>query len=99
MNPGQGKRAASKLVKLQAQCDAWNAAHPVGTTVVLTRDDDVKIRTETVSEAQVLSGHSAVIWMRGVRGCYLLDRVAAAADAVPPPSSQSDAAAEPPDHG
>lgn len=80
MNPGQGKRAASKLVKLQAQCDAWNAAHPVGTIVVLTRDDDVKIRTETVSDAQVLSGHSAVIWMRGVRGCYLLDRVVVAAD-------------------
>jgi hypothetical protein len=33
MNPGQGKRADSKLVKLQAQCDAWNVAHPVGTTV------------------------------------------------------------------
>lgn len=72
---------ASKLTKLQAQCDVWNAAHPVGTTVVLTRDDGVKIRTETVSEAQVLSGHSAVIWMRGVRGCYLFDRVVAASQA------------------
>ena len=37
----------------------------------------VKLRTRTRSEAQVLSGHSAVIWLDGVRGCYLLDRVRA----------------------
>ncbi len=27
------------------------------------------------SDAQVLSGHSAVIWLENVSGCYLLDRV------------------------
>jgi hypothetical protein len=35
--------------------------------------------TITTSEAQVLSGHSAVIWLDGIRGCYLLDRVTPAA--------------------
>lgn len=75
MRPGQGKRAANKLEKLQAQCDAWNAVNPIGTEVVLRRDDDVQMRTRTGSDAQVLSGHSAVIWLRGVSGCYLLDRV------------------------
>lgn len=75
MRPGQGKRAASKEAKLQAQCDAWNAGHVIGTEVVLTRDDDVQVRTRTRSDAQVLSGHSAVIWLDGVSGCYHLDRV------------------------
>ena len=37
MNPGQGKRAARSLAKLQAQCDAWNAANHVGCNVVLTK--------------------------------------------------------------
>lgn len=77
MNPGQGKLAASKLAKLQAECDAWNAEHVIGTHVVLTRDDNVQLRTRTRSEAQVLSGHSAVIWLDGVSGCYLLNRVRA----------------------
>jgi hypothetical protein len=31
--------------------------------------------TVTTSEAQVLSGHSAVIWLAGISGYYLLDRV------------------------
>lgn len=29
-------------------------------------------------DAQILSGHSAVIWLENVTGCYLLDRVRAA---------------------
>ncbi|WP_374650281.1 hypothetical protein [Rhizorhabdus sp.] len=31
--------------------------------------------TRTRSKAEVLSGHSAVIWLDGISGCYLLDRV------------------------
>lgn len=65
------------LAKLQAQCDKWNAAHPVGTAVVLSHDNGTQVETKTISEAQVLSGHSAVIWLEGIRGCYLLDCVSA----------------------
>jgi hypothetical protein len=61
--------------KLQRQCDAWNAAHAVGTAVVLTKDLGEKVDTKTRSKAQVLSGHSAVIWLEGVSGCWLLERV------------------------
>lgn len=75
MNPGQGKRAAAKLAKLQAQCDAWNAVNPVGCSVILTKDNGEDFPTTTRSLAEVLSGHSAVIWVNGIRGCYLLDRV------------------------
>jgi len=64
------------IAKLQAQCDAFNAEHPVGTRVMLKKDFAPEpIETRTRSEAQVLSGHSAVIWLEGVSGCYALDCV------------------------
>lgn len=63
------------LAKLQKQCDDWNAAHPVGTPVVLRTDTRGDIPTKTRSAAEVLSGHSAVVWLDGVSGCYALDRV------------------------
>jgi len=47
----------------------------VGTPVILTKDSGEEVVAITRSEAQVLSGHSAVIWLVGVTGCYLLDRV------------------------
>lgn len=64
------------VAKLQAQCDAFNAAHPVGTRVMLKKDFAPEpVETTTRSVAQVLSGHSAVIWLDGVSGCYALDCV------------------------
>lgn len=63
------------IAKLQKQCDDWNAAHPIGTAVELHKDGGEYFPTKTRSEAQVLSGHSAVIWVEGVSGCYLLSRV------------------------
>ena len=64
---------------LQAQCDTFNAAHPVGTAVTVQLDgQDEPFATKTRSAAEVLSGHSAVIWLENVRGCYLLDCVKAA---------------------
>ena len=63
------------LKKLQQQCDDWNAKNHVGCNVVLQKDSGEQFPTVTTSEAQVLSGHSAVIWVKGVSGCYLLDRV------------------------
>jgi hypothetical protein len=62
--------------KLQAACDSFNAKHPVGSPVMLRKDFVLEpVETKTRSEAQVLGGHSAVIWLEGVSGCYLLDRV------------------------
>lgn len=61
--------------QLQVACDKFNAAHPVGAAVTVLLDGGEVRETVTTSEAQVLSGHSAVIWLKGVSGCYLLDRV------------------------
>jgi hypothetical protein len=62
--------------KLQAECDRFNAAVNVGDEVFVKLDGvDEPFRTRTKSVAQILSGHSAVIWLHNVSGCYLLDRV------------------------
>ncbi|WP_324694567.1 hypothetical protein [Novosphingobium sp. RL4] len=60
---------------LQQQCDDFNARFPVGQKVTVRRDDGEGVITNTRSRAEVLSGHSAVIWLDGISGCYLLDRV------------------------
>lgn len=60
---------------LQRQCDDFNKFYPVGQLVSVRKDGGDDILTKTRSEAQVLSGHSAVIWLEDIRGCYLLDRI------------------------
>ncbi|KAA0910636.1 hypothetical protein [Pusillimonas sp. ANT_WB101] len=64
------------IKQLQAECDAFNAKCMVGGQVAVKLDfvDESKITT-TISEAQILSGHSAVVWMKGISGCYLLSHV------------------------
>ncbi len=81
--------ARKSAAQLQAACDKFNAAHQVGAAVSVELDSGEIRNTFTTSEAQVLSGHTAVIWLDGVRGCYLLDRVspqppASAAAGSPP---------------
>ncbi|WP_426070225.1 hypothetical protein [Janthinobacterium sp. DSP2-3-3] len=74
---GRAERQAQATAKLQAACDKFNAAHQVGAAVSVELDGGEIRETITVSEAQVLSGHTAVIWLDGIRGCYDLDRVTA----------------------
>lgn len=62
----------------QKDCDAWNAKHPVGTQVKVKRDTSEITLTKTRSGAEMLSGHTAVIWLEGISGCYMLDRVSPA---------------------
>lgn len=61
--------------KLQSQCDAFNSKFGVGQTVYVRLDNGEGVETTTRSKAEVLSGHSAVIWLEGFTGCYLLERV------------------------
>lgn len=55
----------------------WNEAHPIGTDVIFRRDVGEPLETKTCSRAQLLNGHTAVIWLDGVSGCVALDRVSA----------------------
>lgn len=80
-----------QAAKLQKSCDDWNTAHPVGAPVLVKLDGrDEPVATATRSEAQILSGHSAVIWLEGVSGCYLLTHVRAAST----PQERVEAAAD-----
>jgi hypothetical protein len=48
---------------------------PAGTDVVVRKDNGEELRTKTRSSAQMLGGHTPVIWVEGITGCYALDRV------------------------
>jgi hypothetical protein len=73
----RAERQAQATAKLQAKCDKFNATHQVGAAVSVELDSGEVRETITVSEAQVLNGHTAVIWLDGVSGCYDLERVTA----------------------
>lgn len=63
--------------KLQERCDRFNERFHVGTPVKYhpVIGEVPGRETRTVGPAQVLSGHTAVIWLEGVRGCVALDAV------------------------
>jgi hypothetical protein len=61
---------------LQAECDAFNFDCKVGGRVAVKIDGtDKPLITTTRSEAQILSGHAAVVWLDGVPGCWSLGHV------------------------
>lgn len=61
----------------QAIVDDWNAAHEPGIGVIVTDDIGNESRTKTRSCAELLGGHTPVVWLAGRSGCYALDRVRA----------------------
>ncbi|MFF3928166.1 hypothetical protein [Streptomyces hirsutus] len=75
----------------QQEVDAFNAAHPVGTPVVAYPDcrpeddpNDERLVTRTRSKAEVLSGHTAVVWVHGHSACIALTHI----DPQPNPTAQ-----------
>lgn len=61
----------------QAKADAWNARYPVGTPVRYwtgLREGPGKTG-ETRAAAEVLKGHTAVVWVTGLAGCVALSHV------------------------
>lgn len=64
-----------RIAAQQRQVDRWNASQPIGSPVTLRMDGGKIIETKTTTEAQLLGGHTAVVWLEGVRGCYGLDAV------------------------
>lgn len=62
--------------------DEWNALYPVGTPVVAypacrPEDDpnDERLVTHTRSKAEVLGGHTDVVWVEGHSACISLTHV------------------------
>lgn len=75
MKIGKEEQKQVKLVQ------DWNAMHPVGIDVIVKKDDQTEQRTTTRSAAYMLGangdypGHTAVIMLDGISGCYELERV------------------------
>lgn len=69
------RRRLPSLAELERRCRNWNNAHAVGAAVELVRGSGTHLLTQTGSEAYVMSGHSAVIFLEGVAGCYDLSHV------------------------
>lgn len=66
----------SRLTDEQRKVDLWNAVSaPIDQKVTYQRDDGSVVKTKTRSRAQLLSNHTAVIWLEHVSGCVALDRV------------------------
>ena len=63
------------LAKAKKKIEDWNSSYPVGTKVIVKRDSGEKMETVTQSEAELLGGHTPVVWVRGIRGAYALSRV------------------------
>lgn len=72
------KRGVSAAQRSRDEADAaaerWNAAHPVGIAVDVTRDDGSILRTRTRSVAWRVCDHTSVL-VEGITGGYLLERV------------------------
>ncbi len=60
---------------MQSKVDAFNESNPVGSSVTVIKDLGEKIETTVRHPAEILSGHTAVVWLKGISGCYSLDRV------------------------
>jgi hypothetical protein len=57
----------------QKEVDAWNTTVPVGTAVDYTSYPGAKAeRFATRTAAEVLSGHTAVVWLQGKSGCVAI---------------------------
>lgn len=59
----------------QEKVDEFNRENPVGASVIVRRDDGLRVLTTVRDRAIVLPSGAPVVWLKGVSGCYLLDRV------------------------
>jgi hypothetical protein len=71
------KQQKERTKRFETYVEQWNAAHRVGTRVRVTKDDGSSVETTTRTRAMMLSGHTPVIFLEGISGCYLLTRVKA----------------------
>lgn len=72
-------------------CERFNARYPVGTRVILRKDGGYLVDTTTRTTAGVVHGRDAVIFLEGITGYYLLDRVTPFEEIVRVPHSAGSA--------
>lgn len=83
------KRPPSSKPQLAA-VERWNGIHPVGVLVKAYRgligDEEHAVTGRTRTRAELLSGHTAVVWVTGCSGCIALSHVVLLDDAERVPS-------------
>lgn len=55
--------------------ERFNATVAVGGSVDVLFHDGSIFKTKTTCPAKLLGGHTPVVWLEGMAGCYLLDQV------------------------
>jgi hypothetical protein len=73
--PSSNNQRALTGIKGKAAVESWNRVVPVGANVDVTLDDGSIKQTKTRSEAFMLGGHTAVVFLEGFPGAYSLSRV------------------------
>lgn len=72
-----GVNLDDSVVVMQSKIEVFNERHPVGSVVTVINDYGEKIVTKVKHPADILSGHTAVVWLDNISGAYLLNRVIA----------------------
>jgi len=62
---------------MESKVDVFNEKHPIGSPVVVIKDFGEKIMATVRHPAEVMGGHTAVVWLDGISGAYALNRVVA----------------------
>ena len=62
---------------MQKKCDCFNARFPIGTLMFAwTGEKKGPGRVGQVrARAEILSGHTPIVWLAGIRGCIALSHV------------------------
>lgn len=60
---------------MAARCAEWNRLNPQGSPVIVTKDSGDEVPTKTRGEAFVCLSGYPVIFLEGISGYYLLERV------------------------
>jgi len=64
-----------QIEKMQKAVDKFNSTYKIGDTIKY-KDDCGTVVVDTVkAPADILSGHTPVMWLTNQRSCYLLERV------------------------
>lgn len=68
------------MKKIEREVSTWNERANIGDLVTYLDDNGEAHSTRTRSEASLLGGHTAVVWIEGRVGCVKLSRVKLTAD-------------------
>jgi hypothetical protein len=67
---------AIDLMLVRHVVDLFNRAAPIGTAVVVTKDDGSEVPTKTTSAAWIPDGaRYGVVMLEAISGCYIISRV------------------------